>query len=182
MVSAQGGPVRRITSESSEDDMPSWSHDGKWIYFESDRSGVFQIWKVPFGGGTAIQVTNNGGADAFESRDAKFVYYTKWEQRGIWRKPVEGGPETLIINNGTTLHWGLFDEGMCLIDLDTAAGPTINCLDFGSNKITTVSILPKNTRINEDGPSFSVSHDGRWILYVAVEREESDVMMVDNFR
>jgi Tol biopolymer transport system component/DNA-binding winged helix-turn-helix (wHTH) protein len=182
VVSAQGGPVRHITSESSDEDMPSWSHDGKWIYFESDRSGVFQIWKVPFAGGTAIQVTNNGGADAFESRDGKFVYYTKWEQRGIWRKPVEGGPDTLIINNGTTLHWGLFDEGTCLIDLDTAAGPTISCLDFGSNKATTVSRLPKNTRINENGPSFSVSHDGRWVLYVTVEREESDIMMVDNFR
>jgi Tol biopolymer transport system component/DNA-binding winged helix-turn-helix (wHTH) protein len=182
LVSAQGGPVRRITSESSEDDMPSWSHDGKWIYFESDRSGVFQIWKVPFGGGTAIQVTNNGGADAFESRDGKFVYYTKWEQRGIWRKPVEGGPDTLLINNGTTLHWGLFDDGVCMVDLDVAAGPAINCLDFGSNRVTVVSTLPRGTRINENGPSFSVSHDGRWILYVTVEREESDIMMVDNFR
>ncbi|MFL6449478.1 MAG: hypothetical protein ACJ746_17625 [Bryobacteraceae bacterium] len=98
--SAQGGPVRDITSESSDEDMASWSHDGKWIYFESDRSGVFQIWKVPFAGGTAVQVTKDGGADAFESRDGKFVYYTKWEQRGIWRKPVEGGPDTLIITAG----------------------------------------------------------------------------------
>ncbi len=181
VVSAQGGPVRRITSESSAEDMPSWSHDGKWVYFESNRSGLFQIWKVPLGGGTAVQVTKNGGADAFESRDGKFVYYTKWEQRGIWRKPVEGGPDTLIIHNGTTLHWGLFDEGMCLIDPDAAAGPTIDCLDFGSNDVTTVSALPKNTRISENGPSFSVSRDGRWILYVTVERQ-SDIMMVDNFR
>ena len=41
VVSAQGGPVRRITYESSANDMPSWSHDGKWIYFESDRSRDF---------------------------------------------------------------------------------------------------------------------------------------------
>ncbi len=182
VVAAQGGPVRRITSESSEDDMASWSHDGQWIYFESDRSGVFQIWKVPFAGGTAIQVTKNGGADAFESRDGKFVYYTKWEQPGIWRKPLEGGPDTLIIKNGTTLHWGLFDNGVCMVSLDGAAGPTINCLDFGSNRVTVVSTLPGRTRINENGPSFSVSHDGRWILYVTVEREQSDVIMVDNFR
>ena len=46
----------------------------------------------------------------------------------------------------------------------------------------TVSTLPKGTRINENGPSFSVSHDGRWILYVSVEREESDIMVVENFR
>jgi Tol biopolymer transport system component len=34
VVPAQGGPVRRITPEASHEDMPSWSRDGKWIYFE----------------------------------------------------------------------------------------------------------------------------------------------------
>ncbi len=182
VVPTQGGPVRRMTSESSAENMPSWSQDGKWIYFESDRSGVFEIWKTPAAGGTAVQVTNNGGAEAFESHDGKFVYYTKWEQRGIWRKHVEGGPETLVIHNGTTLHWGLFEKGACLVDLDTAAGPTISCLDFGLNRMMAVSVLPNGTRINEDGPSFSISPDGRWILYVGVERQESDIMVVENFR
>ncbi len=181
-VPAQGGPVRRITPETSHEDMASWSRNGKWIYFESDRSGVFQIWKAPLAGGAAVQVTQNGGADAFESRDGRFVYYAKWDQRGIWRKPTKGGPETLIIDRGSPHHWGLFDQGVCLADLDAVGGPTIDCFEFGSNKVTTVSKLPKNTRINEGGPSFSVSPDGHWILYVTVEREESDIMMVDNFR
>ena len=37
----------------------AWSHDGKWIYFASDRGGgqTEQIWKVPAGGGEPIQVT-----------------------------------------------------------------------------------------------------------------------------
>jgi Tol biopolymer transport system component len=183
VVPAQGGPVRRITPETSHEDMASWSRDGKWIYFESDQSGVFQIWKIPFAGGTAVQVTHNGGADAFESRDGKFVYYAKWDERGIWRKPTEGGgPEKLIIDRGSPHHWDLFDQGVCLADLDAVDGPMIDCFEFGTNKETTVSKLPKNTRINEGGPSFSVSKDGQWILYVTVEREESDIMMVDNFR
>jgi Tol biopolymer transport system component len=183
IVPAKGGPVRRITSESSGAHMASWSRDGKWIYFESDRSGVFQIWKAPLAGGINVQVTHNRGAEAFESRDGKFVYYTKWGQRGIWRKPTEsGGLETLVIDRGSPYHWGLFDNGVCVIDLEAAAGPTIDCLDFDTNRITTVSRLPKNTHINVDGPSFSVSQDGRSMLYVTVQREESDIMMVDNFR
>jgi hypothetical protein len=36
--------------------------------------------------------------------------------------------------------------------------------------------------MNVDGPSFSISRDGRWILYATVEREESDILMVENFR
>jgi dipeptidyl aminopeptidase/acylaminoacyl peptidase len=186
-VPAQGGPVRRITPESSDENMASWSQNGKWIYFESNRSGVFQIWKAPLAAGIAVQVTHNGGADAFESRDGKFVYYAKWRQRGIWRTPAEGsGPETLVIDRGSPYHWGLFDKGVCLIDIEAAAGPAagpvIDCLNFDTNRITTVSRLPKNTHMNVDGPSFSISRDGRWILYATVEREESDILMVENFR
>jgi Tol biopolymer transport system component len=187
VVPAQGGPVRRITPESSDENMASWSQNGKWIYFESNRSGVFQIWKAPLAAGIAVQVTHNGGADAFESRDGKFVYYAKWRQRGIWRTPAEGsGPETLVIDRGSPYHWGLFDKGVCLIDIEAAAGPAagpvIDCLNFDTNRITTVSRLPKNTHMNVDGPSFSISRDGRWILYATVEREESDILMVENFR
>ena len=126
-------------------------------------------------------MTHNGGAEAFESRDGKFVYYTKWRQRGIWRKPAEGGgPETLVIDRGSPYHWSLFDNGVCLIDLEAAADPVIDCLDFDTNRITTVSRLPKNTHMNVDGPSFSVSPDGRAMLYVTVEREESDIMMAQS--
>jgi Tol biopolymer transport system component len=183
VISAQGGPVRCITPEKSTEDMPSWSHDGKWIYFESDRSGVFEIWKVPFTGGTAVQITKNGAAEAFESQDGQFVYYTKWQQRGLWRTSVQNrSQETLVLNIGSPYLLSLYDKGACLVDLEPAAGPTIKCLDFESNRIRTICTLPKGQSINESGPSLSVSRDGRWILYVGIDRKESDIMIVDRFR
>jgi len=182
VVPAQGGPVRNITPESSHEDMASWSHDGRWIYFESNRTGSYEIWKTPASGGTAVQVTRNGGAEAFESGDGKFVYYTKWGLPGIWRKPVQGGRETLVVHNGRPYHWGLFDKGVCSLDIEAAGSPTINCLDLSSNQVTTVWALPKGTLVNREGPSFSISHDGRWMLYVGVDRLESDIMVIENFR
>lgn len=182
VVPSQGGPIRRLTTESSQEDMASWSHDGRWIYFRSDRSGANEIWKAPASGGPAVAVTTNGGADAFESRDGKFVYYAKWGQQGIWRKPVTGGPEIIVTHSGSPYYWGLFDNGICLVDPYGVTGATINCLDFASSKMTIQCTLPKGTRVNKCGPSFSVSHDGRWILYAGVERQESDIMVVENFR
>jgi Tol biopolymer transport system component/DNA-binding winged helix-turn-helix (wHTH) protein len=140
VVPSQGGPIRRMTPESSEEDMPSWSRDGRWIYFYSDRSGGTDVWKVPASGGPAVAVTTNGGADAFEARDGKFIYYAKWGQQGIWRKPVGGGPEILVTHSGSPYYWGLFDNGICLLDANGAARPTINCLDFDSKRITTLCI------------------------------------------
>jgi Tol biopolymer transport system component len=47
VIDAEGGIPQRFTTESSEDSMSAWSHDGKWIYFSSNRSGTDQIWKMP---------------------------------------------------------------------------------------------------------------------------------------
>ena len=71
MLEVAGGLPRRLTLEASLDAVPSWSGDGRWVYFGSNRAGGLQVWKVPADGGPAIQVTRNGGFAAFESPDGK---------------------------------------------------------------------------------------------------------------
>ena len=68
LVSPEGGAPRRLTGHSFDANEPSWSRDGRWVYFSSDRTGRTELWKVPSGGGDAIQVTRNGGGNASESR------------------------------------------------------------------------------------------------------------------
>jgi Tol biopolymer transport system component len=66
-------PVPR--QEARRESLPQgWSRDGNWVYFVSARSGGSEVWKAPAGGGEAIQVTRNGGLEAFESPDGKFDY------------------------------------------------------------------------------------------------------------
>ncbi len=46
-VPQQGGDEQRLTSKGAYDDGPEYSPDGKWIYFNSDRSGVWRVWRMP---------------------------------------------------------------------------------------------------------------------------------------
>jgi Tol biopolymer transport system component/DNA-binding winged helix-turn-helix (wHTH) protein len=48
VVSASGGPWVSITEGQYWDDKPRWSPDGKAIYFVSNRTGFFNVWKVRF--------------------------------------------------------------------------------------------------------------------------------------
>src|SRR5207249_5608087 len=47
VISADGGSPRRLTTEPVENNVPTWSRDGKWIYFSSYRTGSCQIWSIP---------------------------------------------------------------------------------------------------------------------------------------
>jgi dipeptidyl aminopeptidase/acylaminoacyl peptidase len=58
IVSASGGEPRRLTSSPKHDRHPRWSPDGRWIAFESNREGTFQIWLLPAVGGEAARLTN----------------------------------------------------------------------------------------------------------------------------
>ena len=76
VIRASGGKPIRLTTDSADDVAPSWSRDGKWVYFTSNEpvdgrlEGIGRRRK-------AIQVTRNGGGTAFESPDGKSIYYTK---------------------------------------------------------------------------------------------------------
>jgi len=75
-----GGGMPRLLSTlpGADNGGPSWSRDGKWIYFYSDRGGEhFQLWRVPLKGGPPVQITKNGGVFANESADRRFLYYSK---------------------------------------------------------------------------------------------------------
>jgi Tol biopolymer transport system component len=73
VMSAEGGKLRFFMLEFFYDVISSWSREGRWIYFCSNRSGVCQIWKVPVSGGQAVHVTTQGGLEAFESPDGKLL-------------------------------------------------------------------------------------------------------------
>ncbi|MEW5979971.1 MAG: winged helix-turn-helix domain-containing protein [Acidobacteriota bacterium] len=185
-VASQGGSVQRLTSDSSEEILPSWSRDGKWIYFATDRSGSWQVRKVPWEGGSEIQVTSHGGAESCESFDGKYLYFTKYEGlpwtfalSSIWRMPVEGGEETRIIDKTSVGYWGLSREGVCFLNAEGDLPFAFEFLSFRDGSRRKFGSLEREPLWNS--PSFTVSPDGKWILYTKRPNEESDLMLIENF-
>ncbi|MGH8236724.1 MAG: TolB family protein, partial [Steroidobacteraceae bacterium] len=57
-LATKGAQPRRLTTHPENDNAPEWSHDGRYIYFVSSRSGSAQVWRLAASGGEAEQVTN----------------------------------------------------------------------------------------------------------------------------
>jgi len=182
IISADGGPTRRLTSGPANNVRPSWSKDGRWVYFGSNRSGVSQIWKEPAAGDTAVRVTKSGGEEAFESADGKFVYWAKLGVTGIWRIPVEGGEESQVLNVSTENLWMLADQGICFFDLKDPTEPALKFYSFAAGKATLLRQLPRDTRVDMESTALSLSPDGRWILYTQLDQAGSNLMLAENFR
>jgi dipeptidyl aminopeptidase/acylaminoacyl peptidase len=182
VVSAEGGPVRRITADPTDEVVPRWSRDGRWIYFGSNRSGSWLIWKVPSEGGNAIQITSDGGLVARESVDGQFVYYHGYynlQKKGVWRVPASGGPETLVLDREPH-KWDLTDRGIYFVDGSAKPVATICFYDLATRRVRILAPAHRDPAfVIEDG--FSVSPDGKWLLYSGGILT-SEIMMIDNFR
>jgi eukaryotic-like serine/threonine-protein kinase len=46
-IPAQGGTPVAVTNDEIDDANPIWSPDGKWLYYTSNRSGRWGIWRIP---------------------------------------------------------------------------------------------------------------------------------------
>ena len=113
-IDARGGTPRRLTTEAGDQRFPTWSRDGRWIYYRLDDGSGCDIWKVPATGGSAARLTRSGNAiRGHEMPDGKrFVYQAK-ESTGVTGcepggssgplliVPMEGDPPTQVVSCAT---------------------------------------------------------------------------------
>jgi Tol biopolymer transport system component/DNA-binding winged helix-turn-helix (wHTH) protein len=182
LVEVPGGVPRLLPTIPGADNLsPSWSRDGRWLYFASKHGQEpFQIWKLPIAGGSPVQLTKNGGISPVESPDGRFLYYSKYELGGIWRMPLEGGEETQVVADVPGPgwpNWAVTSEGIYFLKFDKSSRASIQFLEFAAQKT-----IPLWTLEKEPGWGLTISRDGKSILYIQNEFAESNLMLVKNFR
>ncbi len=184
-IPANGGTPKRMTTDLENHEHPSWSRDGKWIYFGSTSGGRWQVWKMPAEGGTAVQITHRGGWRSLQSPDRRFLYYSKrLRQADLWKLPLDltgdpAGEETRVLDslyNGAS--YALWQEGICFIPRPPpGAKASIQMLLFASGKVQSLVELEKQPM-----EGITVSPDGRSTLWSQIDRLDSDLVLVENFR
>jgi Tol biopolymer transport system component len=58
-IPVSGGEETRLTHGEGRNDGPDYSFDGQWIYFNSSRTGLMQIWRIHPDGTGLEQVTHD---------------------------------------------------------------------------------------------------------------------------
>ena len=177
-INADGGQPRRLTYEPGTDAIGSFSGDGKWIYFMSDRTGRNEIWKMPAAGGQPHQVTTNGGVVAFESvnDNGQTLFFTKDGDGALWQMPAAGGPESKVLENVLQRNFLPTADGIYFTQR-TEQGHSFQVLNFATRQVRTFGSTPRQT-----SNGVTVSADGRWFAYTQQDHAGSDIALVENFR
>jgi eukaryotic-like serine/threonine-protein kinase len=193
IIPAAGGKPRNLTAHPAGDAFPSFSRDGKWIFFSSNRethTGEHQIWKMPASGGDAVQVTRSVGYAPSESPDGAYLYYLETYDKPspLWRVPLSGGVPVKVLEGVFFGNYVVLKGGIYYIDkpsgqggvhyLDKPTGETrLQYFDFASRKSTTVA-----RNLGNVGSFLTASPDGRTLLYCREDSHVDDLMLVENFR
>jgi Tol biopolymer transport system component len=172
-VPVSGGEPRRVVSDASGG---AWSHDGKSIYY---LARVGHIWKAAADGSQPRQLTEEMGmGQPVESADGKCVYYRQF--RSVVRIPADGGKQEEISQPGETIFWGAMQAApKGLYYVEGMRGPRAQALflyDVGAKRSSVVF------RASGDLMAFSVSPDGKYVLYPRVDSSETSLMLVEGFQ
>ena len=186
-VDPGGTAPQPLTSSPADDRVPIYSRDGRSIYFASNRTGTWQIWRMPATGGPAVQVTRRGGYAARESPDGRWLYFTRWQTDGLWRLRLagQGSAEGLASEEARVLageprswewgNWAVAPAGIYVVTREA------------SNRVVLTLFAPEDGRIlrrfplsgTPVQPSLALAPSGDSLLLVQLDRIDSDLVLVE---
>jgi Tol biopolymer transport system component len=80
----EDGAIVRLTDDDAIDVTPAWSADGRWLFFASDRGGVYNVYAWDVETRTLRQVTNveTGALEPAPSPDGKTLVFATYSRAG----------------------------------------------------------------------------------------------------
>ena len=169
------GPPEQMTDDPARDEVPVFSAAGDAVYFASDRSGDWQLWRLPATGGSPEQVSEVGGFRVLDL-GAEGLLFTRIGEPQLFRRGADGEVEVIaeLDGKGDRERWALVGETVYyfrpgvpdLVRRRLSGGPV-------------ESLVPVNHSVLD--PGVCVSPDGRYLLWTAVENSGRDLKLLEGF-
>jgi len=181
IVDRIGGIARPVTLHEAHDFMPSFSPDGRWVAFSSNRHGSYDVFVVPARGGKPRRLTFDSASDIVNgwSPDGKSILFSSNRSPDypggfeLYSVPFDGGRERrLSFGDGKE---GVYSPAGDQIAYVRGQGLWYRKGYRGSSNddIWLCSAAGGNNRrlttFNGQDTSPMWSQDGQWIYYVSEE-------------
>ncbi len=179
-ISVEGGtPVRLTYGDHSERD-PRLSKDGHWLYFCSDRTGHFELYRGQLDKGmktlSSVEALTQGDAEVLSpslSPDGKSIAYMAVDPQGrsrIWKVALSGEKVPQPLTDGPLdMTPSYRDNGDIAFSAKVSDRPDADLFLLSGGKIEAVLDAPDT---DETGPRWSI--DGRYLFAIGMYRSVHD--------
>jgi len=178
MANHDGSETRQLTADAFIDQQPSSSADGRYVVFQSNRSGGRNIWRLDADGSNPKQLTEGSEVDAYptSSPDGRFVVFMSRRSGGwaIWKVGIDGGSPVQLSGHPAE-YPSISPDGKLISYLYTDASangqPKLSIIPFeGGEQVKTIdlprSVQPLAFTWMPDGQSVAYLDDSSGILNV----------------
>ncbi|MBI3264842.1 MAG: serine/threonine-protein kinase [Acidobacteria bacterium] len=103
VVEAARGGLTRLTFDRGVDQFPVWSRDGRWIVFNSNRNGAYDLFRKPAGGGGSEELLVSTPINKVPldwSPDGRHLLYRVSDPKtgqDVWALPLDGDRKAVPI-------------------------------------------------------------------------------------
>ena len=101
IANRDGSESKQLTSDAYIDQQPSVTAGGRYVVFQSNRSGSRNLWRIDADGSNAKQLTEGSYVDAFPagSPDGRFVVFMSLRSGTwtIWKVGIDGGAPVQLV-------------------------------------------------------------------------------------
>ena len=139
------------------------------------------------GGASQSQLTHQGGFDPRESPDGKQLYYLKRRNDSeIWKVSPDGGAESPVSTDPAAqtdfAWWQPFNDGIYFVSRVPKSSPVTDQIQFLSFTTKGIGMIAPTSKPVSGYGGFSVSPERQHIIFAQIDQDESDIMLVENFR
>jgi Tol biopolymer transport system component len=189
LVDADGSNLHRLVSQISG--YPTWSGDGKWLYYSTMLQSTFHAFKTAVAGGAPVLVRNDNACVSALSPDGSTLYYSVPHLKGIGIRDYEiraahpeRSPSARLaqIAGERVPHWQVFQPSLShdgrwlalpLNDFTTTNLYLLSTIDGSWRQVTDFS--PRRTFIVRRVAWSSDDKD----LFAAVGDGDADIVLIE---
>jgi WD40-like Beta Propeller Repeat len=176
--------TERLSRDDERTRFGAYARDGRSIYFSSDRSGAWQVWRMDADGANAEQLSTDGGYDPRDWLGDGAIYYSKETDRGLFRLDLATRKEQRVswmVGYWNMDAFALREDGLWFLEMDGEddAAWLMNApllvapeADDGPNQAVRMHRLEGGNVVAQ----MSMAADLSRMVTVAITRDETDVM------
>lgn len=182
-VDLGGGAARVYLALEGNQIASSWSGSGRYLYYGSDTTGTWQVWRFDTLNNNHEQITRNGGLHAMEGKNHQWLYISKHDEPGLWRLHMASGTWEKVsdeVASGFHRSWDLLEDGVIFQNETAFANQTspFYFLRFKSGE--TYHVGEPMVKLGPKPQGLRASPDGNRIYFSKFDRIESDIWLVEN--